>query len=126
MRGRTTELTLPSGMKFVVRKPEPELLGVLDLSLQVLRRTCQPCPQDEISDEEAAGLAWAMGRVLLHCCVKPRISPAPQGPGEIAPTAMSFEDAVYVVHWALAREQEPSPERPRARMRHRSSRTRRV
>jgi hypothetical protein len=88
--GVVVELTLPSGMTILARRPGPTQLA------QWGRQK---------AESEFLGVAGFTRDLLLYCLVKPRISLDPRGDDEVHPGAVPFEDLTFVVRWALGVEE---------------------
>jgi len=98
----SVELALPSGMVLLARRPDPvqvAMWGQLPLSLaSVVGRAAgaeaAPSPEDVMQ-------SLALSRdLLVYCCVRPRISQAPQDEDEIHPRDLPMEDVLYILRWA--------------------------
>lgn len=96
----TVELALPSGAKMCARLPDETLLEVWGVAIE-LRREERGERSADISDARADDIRHAMGAVLMYVCMKPRLSLEPRGPEEIHPDQMLFEDAIFIIKWAL-------------------------
>lgn len=96
------ELELPSGVKILARRPDPEQLaawGALPLGL-----VTGGGAQQQMTEQEAQDLMRLSRDLLLYCSVDPRISQAP-GPGEIHPRDIPREDWMFILRWAMRSEE---------------------
>jgi len=105
------ELKLPSGMVIRARRPDPSQLllwGHLPLGLAAEVghgfRASQT-NEDSSPNNQQLLASLALSRdLLLYCCVEPRISLTP-GPDEIHPKDVPLPDALFLLRWAMRREE---------------------
>src|SRR5579864_280387 len=103
------DLELPSGMVIQARRPDPgHLLMWQRLPLGLSQKAFGPDGEDTRTEEEKReqGLAMiATSRdILIYCCVEPRISLNP-GPDEIHPRDVPLKDALFILRWAMRRQE---------------------
>jgi hypothetical protein len=105
------DLELPSGMVIRARRPDPSQLLLwghlpLGLAAEVGQAARAGRTSDEGSPDNQQLLAsLALSRdLLLYCCVEPRISLTPSR-DEIHPKDVPLEDALFLLRWAMRREE---------------------
>lgn len=104
-RQEAVELTLPSGMVILARRPslaEVAMWGGLPLSLAAAQ---QGKSAPELSAQEVLGVFEFARTVLLNTVIEPRISLTPSGPDEIHPREISGPDLDFVLAWAQRGEE---------------------
>ena len=113
------ELQLPSGAKILARRPDPAqvaLWGRLPLGLASVGQTSRGAPSGPhstgqeasptaITDEQALEAMHLSRQMLYYCCVEPRISLDPRGDDEIHPRDIPPEDLLFLLRWAMRREE---------------------
>lgn len=104
-------LNLPSGITVQARRPDPSYLlmwGHIPLGLagSVTEPGYPLRPEGAVSPDQGQILASIqLSRdILTYCVVEPRISLTP-GPDEIHPKDIPLEDAVFILRWAMRRQE---------------------
>ena len=109
---QAVELTRPSGLSILARRPDPAALltwGRLPLGL-ASERAPEGADRSRSAEEVQSALDLTR-QLLLYCLVKPRISFDPRGDDEIHPREIPMEDVVFLTRWAM-RAQEADELRP--------------
>lgn len=105
-RREAVDLTLPSGMVILARRPsvaEVAMWGGLPLSLAAAAQQGKGAP--EPSAQEVLDVFEFARTVLLATVIEPRISLAPSGPDEIHPREISGPDLDFILAWAQRAEE---------------------
>jgi hypothetical protein len=93
-------VTLPSGAVFLLRKPTLSYRMTHFTAYQsVAARLSNPQAGAVNADTDTKQLVQLYYDVLCECCVKPRISLAPQE-GELHPEQIQMRDALFIARWA--------------------------
>lgn len=106
------DLQLPSGMTIRARRPDPAQLlmwGHLPLGLAAETSRSEPGPAGTPSgtgpdtEHTLASISFAR-ELLLWCVVTPRLSLTP-GADEIHPRDIPLDDALFILRWAMRRQE---------------------
>lgn len=104
---QATEVTLPSGATFKLRRPGAKRLiewNVLPTAL--LARGGGRIDPATLEDQDMVAMAKVLCDCLTYCCVEPRIVPADEGArapsdDELSPDEVSMEDTLFIFHYAM-------------------------
>jgi len=104
------ELTLPSGMTILARRPDPLQMAMwrrlpLTLAAAAAGSGKPEPPDEEARRQEFLETVEVSKHLLMFCCVSPRISLDPKGEEEIHPREVPMEDSVFILRWAMRREE---------------------
>jgi hypothetical protein len=95
------DLTLPSGIVIKARRPDPLQLATWGVMPASLVGGIAP---ERITAQDVEQIARLHRDLLVWCCLEPRISLTP-AEGEVHPKDIPWEDAQFIVHWALRIEE---------------------
>jgi hypothetical protein len=98
------ELQLPSGAKILARRPDPAQVAMWGRLPLGLSAAAAP-GGGPITDEQALEAMHLSRQMLYYCCVQPRISLDPRGDDEIHPRDIPPEDLLFLLRWAMRREE---------------------
>ena len=99
------ELTLPSGLTILARRPDPmQMLSWGRLPLGLAAAAAPEGGGGIGNDELLAGIEFSR-QLLQYCFVKPQISLDPKGDSEIHPREIPLEDSMWVMRWARRTEE---------------------
>lgn len=100
------ELTLPSGMTIMARRPDPAQLAVWGVLPGSLVGAVGDAGTRGRGDAESTDSRMdAIRDLFVWCCVSPRISLNPEGDDEIHPREVPQADWLHIVRWALRSEE---------------------
>jgi hypothetical protein len=100
------ELTLPSGLTVLARRPDPAAVltwGRLPLGLAA--ELMEKGEQTPMARPQILENIEVVRQLLLYCLVRPRISLDPRGDDEIHPREIPMEDVAFVTRWAMRGEE---------------------
>jgi len=97
------ELTLPSGMVILARRPDPVQLVAWN-KLPLMLAGAAAGETDAIAtatdEQQMVQVAGFYRDVLVYCCVDPQVSLTPQA-GEIHPKMIPHADWTFILNWAM-------------------------
>lgn len=105
-REEASQLTLPSGLSVLARRPDPT--AVLSWGRLPLGLTAQATDEEEsalMTKDQLLSNIEMTRQLLIYCLVSPRVSLDPRGDDEIHPREIPMSDVVFLARWAMRAEE---------------------